>query len=209
MSKIGPTPCPRLPVHLPHFLVPGIASFPGPRYCLIPWSQVLPHSLVPGTASYSVPRCCLILWSQVLPLFLVPDTASFSDPRYCLILGSQVPPHFLAPGTASFAGPRYCLMFWSQENKVAQAHNSTHMRAKNFSTTAPGPKFRDLQVSKNPSGPSQGPNRGLISRAYFGAQSGPFWGPRLGYFGPKGGLLFSGGLLFTCSGYPIWCCLWR
>ena len=56
-SKVIPTTCPRL--DLPHFLVPGTASYPGPRYCLIPWSQVLPHTLIPSTA-------------QVLPHFLVP-----------------------------------------------------------------------------------------------------------------------------------------
>ena len=38
------------------------------RHCLIPWSQVLPHTLVPGTASYPGPKYCLIFWSQVLPM---------------------------------------------------------------------------------------------------------------------------------------------
>ena len=55
---------------LPHTLVPGTstASYPGPRSCLIFWSQVLSHTLVLGTASYPGPRYCLIPWSQVLPM---------------------------------------------------------------------------------------------------------------------------------------------
>ena len=32
------------------------------------------------------------------------------------------------------------------QKKIARGHNSTHMRALNISTTAPGRKFRDLQV---------------------------------------------------------------
>ena len=35
-----------------------------------------------------------------------------------------------------------------QKHEIARPHNLTHMRAQNFSTTAPGPKFRDLQVPK-------------------------------------------------------------
>ena len=73
VSKFGPTPCPRLDPH--HVQVWShtvskvrTARFPGPRYCLIPWSQVLPHSLVPGTASFPGPKYCLIFWSQVLPM---------------------------------------------------------------------------------------------------------------------------------------------
>ena len=66
---------------LPHTLIPGAASYPGPRCCLIPWSQVLPHTLVPSTASYPGPRHCLIPWSQVLPHTLVPGTASYSGPK--------------------------------------------------------------------------------------------------------------------------------
>ena len=118
VSRVGPTLCPRL--DLPHSLVPGAASFPGPRYCLIPWSQVLPHTQVPGAASYPGPRYCLIPWSQVLPHTLVPCTASYSGPKNI---------------------------------KIAWAHNLTHMRAQNISTTAPGPKFRDLQASQNTCGP--------------------------------------------------------
>ena len=109
----GPTPC------------PDTASYSGPRYCLIFWSQVLPHTLVPSTASvphtlvpgpasYPGPRYCLIPWSQVLPHTLVPVPASYPGPRYCLIPWSQVLPHFLVPRTASFSGPRDCLSFWSQ-----------------------------------------------------------------------------------------------
>ena len=49
-------------------MLPGTASYPGPKYCLIPWSQVLPHTLVPRTASYPGPKYCLIPWSQVLPM---------------------------------------------------------------------------------------------------------------------------------------------
>ena len=30
------------------------------RHCLIFWSQVLPHTLVPGGASFSGPRYCLV-----------------------------------------------------------------------------------------------------------------------------------------------------
>ena len=67
------------------------------RHCLIFWSQVLPHILVPGTASYPGPRYCLIFRSQGLLHFLVPSTASylvpgtasFSGPRYCLMQGPK------------------------------------------------------------------------------------------------------------------------
>ena len=43
----------------PHTLVPGTASYPGPKYCFIPWSQILPHFLIPNTASFSGPRWTL------------------------------------------------------------------------------------------------------------------------------------------------------
>ena len=48
--------------------------------------------------------------------------------------------HVPGPGWAILRGPKI--------RKIAQGHNSTHMRAQNFSTTAPGRKSRDLQVSK-------------------------------------------------------------
>ena len=70
VSKFGPTRVqvwthtgPSLDPHRVQFWTPTVskvrpASFPGPRYCLIPWSQGLPHTLVPGTASYPGPRYC-------------------------------------------------------------------------------------------------------------------------------------------------------
>ena len=135
------------------------------------------------------PRNCFIPWSQVLSHTLVPGTA-----------------HTLVPGTASCPGSRYCLIpclvpctasFSGPKNmKIARVHNLTHIRAQNFSTTAPGPKFRDLQVFKNPSGPSQGPNWGPIRRTHLEAQSGFFWGPISGFsWAQGGGLLFSGGFI--------------
>ena len=65
----------RLPVRpLFHELVPGTASYSGPKDCLIVWSQGLLHTLVPGTASYPGPMYCLIPWSHVLPHILVQKT---------------------------------------------------------------------------------------------------------------------------------------
>ena len=45
-------------------------------------------------------------------------------------------------------GPGWTLLRGPKIPKIARGHNSTHTRAQNFSTTAPGRKFRDLQVPK-------------------------------------------------------------
>ena len=115
-------------------------------------------------------------------------------PRDCLMLWSQGLPHIVVPRPASYCGPKSCPMHHPNNMKIVRAHNLTHMRAQNFSTTAPGPKFRDLQVYKNPSGPNLGPIQLGPIWVQSGAQSGPFWGPILGYFWAQGGVIvFQGG----------------
>ena len=60
-----------------------------------------------------------------------------------------------------------------KKGEIVPGHNSTRMSPQNFSTTAPGRKFRDLQVQKIHLGPWD-----------------PFWGnfAAWGPFEPHGGL---------------------
>ena len=52
-------------------------------------------------------------------------------------LGAKPPGNW---GPWALLGPNFRV----KNPKIARGHNSTHMRAQNFSTTAPGRKFRDL-----------------------------------------------------------------
>ena len=70
MSKFGPTPGPSLDPHRVQVWTHTVskarpASISGPRHCLISWSQVLLHFLVPGTASFSGPKSCFMQGPRV------------------------------------------------------------------------------------------------------------------------------------------------